>query len=311
MEWFDRWCAGRVSEQIDAVICYENSALHTFRAAKRRGLTTILDAASFQHQWQDAAYDPVEPQSAHARIVAHKNREIDLADHILTVSDLARESYLDAGLSEEQVTSVPMGTDLSKFSPPDSSQAAGPDEPFTFLLVGHADRRKGADILREASRLLYEDDVEHRVQVAGHVDKAIFDGTESTIERLGYLDRGELVRAYRQADVLVLPSRFDSFGRVVVEGMSTGLPALVSERVGAKEVLTDGDSGWVVPAEDPEALADQMQWCVQHSTQVATMRKATAAAAEDYTWKDYRRRVTRVLEQVMEKPKSTGSNTGS
>jgi glycosyltransferase involved in cell wall biosynthesis len=197
-----------------------------------------------------------------------------------------------------------MGANLSDFAPPDPPRPAGSDAPFTFLLVGHADRRKGADVLLEASRLLHDEGGEHRVQVAGEVDESLFEDSGPTIERLGYLGRGALVRAYQQADVLVLPSRFDSFGRVVVEGMATGLPALVSAHVGAKEVVTEGESGWVVPAEDVDALADRMRWCVRHPEEVDAMRENAVAAAADYTWRAYRRRVSRHLESVLAAPSS-------
>lgn len=308
MEWFDRWCAARLPEDVDAVVCYENAAFHTFQAAKRRGITTILDAASFHHEWQDAAYEPLESEAAHDRITKHKDREIALADRVLTVSELARKSYVNAGVAEERVTSVPMGADLSHFSSVDQPQETETGQPFTFLLVGHADRRKGADVLLEASQLLRDEGEEHRVQIAGKVDDDLFADSGPTIDRLGYLGRGELARAYRQADVLVLPSRFDSFGRVVVEGMATGLPALVSEHVGAKEVVTEGKSGWTVPAEDVEALTEQMRWCVRNPDEVAAMREAAVAAAEDYTWAAYRRRVGRHLERVLN---SSSSKNGT
>lgn len=295
--WFDRWCVRRLPGDLDAVVCYENAALHTFRAAKERGVTTILDAASFHHQWQDAVYDPVESPAAHAAINGHKADEIAMADHVLTVSELARESYVEAGVPDDTVTSVPMGAELTDFAPP---PPRGPDgAPLTFLFVGHAGRRKGIDTLLAASRRLRDAGVAHRVQCAGGADEGTFDDAPAPVEHLGYLGRRALVRAMHRADVLVLPSRHDSFGRVVVEGMATGLPALVSEHVGAKEVLREGESGWVVPSEDVQALADRMRWCVANPEAVADMQAAAVAAAQDYTWVAYRERVTGVLENIV------------
>ena len=299
MEWFDRWCARRLPDTLDAVVCYENAALHTFRAARERGATTILDAASFHHQRQDAVYDPVEPDAAHARITAHKDEEIAHADHILTVSELARESYVEAGVPADTVTAVPMGADLSDFSPPEPRRVPS-DSPLTFLFVGHAGRRKGTDTLLAASRALYEEDAAHRVRFAGDAEDDLFADVPPTVARLGYLGREALVRAMQEADVLVLPSRHDSFGRVVVEGMATGLPALVSAHVGAKEVITEGESGWVVSAADADALTDRMRWCVEHPDAVAGMQDAAVATAQDYTWTAYRDRVVRCLGRVLE-----------
>jgi glycosyltransferase involved in cell wall biosynthesis len=191
-----------------------------------------------------------------------------------------------------------MGADLTDFvlpSPPREPDGA----PLSFLFVGHAGRRKGIDTLLAASRRLQDAGVRHHVRCAGGADEGTFDDAPTTVEHLGYLGRQALVQAMHRADVLVLPSRHDSFGRVVVEGMATGLPALVSEHVGAKEVLREGESGWVVPAEDAEVLADRMQWCATHPDAVADMQAAAAAAAQHYTWAAYRERVTDVLENIV------------
>ena len=297
MAWFDRWCARKIPTGIDAVVCYENAALRTFQEAKEHGTTTILDAASVHHQRQDDVYDPAESDEAHARINDRKDREIEQADHILTVSELARESYIAAGVSENKVTAVPMGADLSDFEPP--SPLRTPSEaPLTFLFVGHVGRRKGADVLLAASRLLQTNGVSHCIRFAGEREER-FQDVPDTVEWLGYLSRDELVEAYQHADVLVLPSRHDSFGRVVAEGMATGLPALVSEEVGAKEVLTKEESGWVVSSGNPDTLAAQMCWCVEHPSVVASMQESALEAAQNYTWQAYRRRVGTVIQRIL------------
>jgi glycosyltransferase involved in cell wall biosynthesis len=297
---FDAWSAWQLPDDITAVICYENSARKTFRAAREKGITTILDAASFHHEWQDEFYEPVESVDVHRKINAYKDREIELADHILTVSELARESYADAGVSPERVRSVPMGADLSDFSQ-DGEGRNKQSGPFTFLFAGHAGRLKGVDIFLRASACLVQSGEHHRVQFAGGRDKELFEGSNAPVEQLGYLDHSSLADAFRNADCLVLPSRFDSFGRVVVEAMATGLPVLLSEHVGAKEVITEGETGWVVPAEDTEALAERMRWCIEHPEQVRAMRDACVETAQDYSWAVYRERVTEVLASVVER----------
>lgn len=299
MAWFDRWCAWQLPDDLDAVVCYENAALHTFRAAKEKGITAILDAASVHHAWQDAVYEPVESADAHARINVRKDKEIALADHVLTVSELARESYVAGGVPDEQVTAVPMGADLTDFTPPKPLRASS-DERFTFLFVGHAGRRKGTDTLLSASRRLYEADVTHRIVFAGDGEDGVFDDAPPTVDRLGYLGTDELVLAMHEADVLVLASQHDSFGRVVVEAMATGLPVLLSEHVGAKQVVTEGVNGWVVQADDEKALAEQMRWGVEHPEQVVAMQEPATEAAQDYTWEAYRKRVIDVLASVVE-----------
>ena len=72
--------------------------------------------------------------------------------------------------------------------------------------------------------------------------------------------------------------------------MACGTPVIVSENTGAREAVTEGETGWVVPTDDVDALAEQMKWCVQHPDQVETMRSSVRDDAEDYSWERYHNR---------------------
>ena len=86
---FDKQVASRLAVTgASAVIACEISALDTFRAAKRLGMRTILDAPSVHFVTQDRVSPPSESKRLHAGIVAVKDAEIGLADHILTTSEL-------------------------------------------------------------------------------------------------------------------------------------------------------------------------------------------------------------------------------
>jgi glycosyltransferase involved in cell wall biosynthesis len=76
----------------------------------------------------------------------------------------------------------------------------------------------------------------------------------------GFLNQSEIVAAYVAADALVLPSDYgETWGLVVNEAMASGLPVIVSERVGAAhDLVCDGVTGWVVPFADINALASAM-----------------------------------------------------
>jgi glycosyltransferase involved in cell wall biosynthesis len=297
--WFDKWCSsGLDGLQADAVICYENSALHTFHAAKERGWTTILDAASFHHAWQDRHFDYPESETAHKRITERKDREIELADHILTVSELARESYIEAGVSPDRITSIPVGCDLEQFQSRELSSVQE-NAPCTFLFAGHASARKGVDTLLGAAAQLEEREVPFRLWFAGGTEESLPWDRVPSAERLGYLDQEVLAQRMHAADCLVLPSRHDSFGMVVVEAMAAGCPVIVSDQVGAKQAVTEGESGWVVPAEDADALADRMQWCIDHVDTVRSMADAAREDASAYSWQAYRERVAQHLQSLL------------
>lgn len=294
--WFDCRCAGQLPENLDAVVCYENAALRTFRRAKERGITTILDAASFHHTWQDRFYDHVESDAAHAAITRRKDEEVALADHVLTLSELARRSYLEAGVPPGRVTAVPLGCDLSRFH---EGADPEPDAPFTFVFAGRTNTRKGVDVLLTASRALQRQGFAHQVQLAGPGETPSDWTNADHVTQHGRLPQAELAGLFRRANCLVLPSRHDSFGMVVAEAMAAGLPAIVSDHVGAKEMVRDGENGWVVPAEDTEALRERMRWCIEHPRRVAQMQEAAVGTARRYSWEAYHERIRAVIRDIL------------
>jgi len=300
---FDRWVARGLRRsrriELDAVIACEISALATFRQARRRGIRTLLDAPSIYHAAQDRLHGTTDPPRLHRRIVALKEAEIALADAILTVSELARRTYVEAGVPPEKVHAVPLGADLELFSP-DGERPAGAD--FTFLFSGATIHRKGFDLLLAAFDRVRAGNPAARLRLAGPrgdsahlLDRRGLDG----IDLLGPLPQSELAAELRRADLLVLASRNDSYGMVVAEALASGLPVLVTEMVGAKDLVTEGRTGWIVPVGDVAALAGRMDWCARHPDGVRAMRADCRRAAESATWPAYHQRFVDLLEEIL------------
>ncbi len=302
---FDRWAARRLERSAaEAVIACEISALSTFRAARHRGLRTLLDAPSIHHAAQDRLHGFTEPAALHRRITAVKDAEIELADAVITVSELARESYLEAGLPPERVLAIPLGADTELFSwgAPETTAAGAGTGGFTFVFSGAMIRRKGFDLLLAAFDRVRVAVPDVRLVIAGPGGDAAgalerYDGRG--IERTGPLPQSELARVFRAADCLVLPSRNDSFGMVVVEALASGLPVIASRMVGARDLIAEGVSGWVVPVEDTEALARRMAWCAGNRAAVHAMRPACRRAAEAATWPAYHQRFAAAIESFL------------
>lgn len=297
---FDRWAASGLERSgAAAVIACEISALATFREARRLGLTTLLDAPSLHRATQDRLHGTGDPPRLHRRIAAVKDREIALADHVLTVSELARQTYLEAGVPPEKVHAVDLGADLELFAPatPAEAEEAGRDG-FTFLFAGATIRRKGFDLLLQAFDRVAAAEPGARLRIAGPRGDLghLLDGRPpGPVAFLGPQTQGELAAELRRADLLVLPSRNDSYAMVVPEALASGLPVLISEMVGAKGLVSEGRTGWIVPVEDAGALAERMAWCVRHPDAVRALRPGCRRAAEAATWPAYARRFTGLL----------------
>jgi glycosyltransferase involved in cell wall biosynthesis len=291
-EIFDWFVARELGKQHpDAVVCYETAALRTFRAAKRLGITTVLDAPSFHHTWQDRFSTPVESTQAHQRINRHKDLEIELADFVFTVSDLARQSYLEAGVAEEKVSSIPVGVALEQFLFRVRPASPAKDAPLGFVYVGHLGHRKGTDILRDAVRQLATTNLPFTLSLVGRPDSTIDFSGIPQIRFAGWIPHARLAAELPQHDILILPSRHDSFGMVVAEAMACGLPAIVTENVGARELITPLENGLVIPAGDVSALVKAMEWFSANRSRLPAMAAAARLAAERYDWSRYRRKV--------------------
>ena len=115
----------------------------------------------------------------------------------------------------------------------------------------------------------------------------------------GWRGHRDLPRGLNAADVVVLPSVREQFGQVLVEGMACGLPVIAKDAYGPAEIVDHGETGWLVPPDDEEALADALVDAVNDPGKRA--RKGEAAyreARERYAWPALAEGVAEVYEQV-------------
>lgn len=290
---YARWLR-RQAPAITAVVGYENGALRLFRAARRHGIRTILDAAAVHHVAADLWKDVTQLGRWAHHVHSRKDAELRYADHLLVLSELARQTYVAAGVPPARISVVPLGYDASVFT---AAADAGVAAPLRFVFVGHASHTKGLDLLLQAARRLGVDGGRFRLIVIGDVGIEVPPG----IELRGKLTQRGISAEFAGADCLVLPSRCDAFGLVVVEALGSGLPAIVSEHVGAKDLVTASGAGWVVPSADAAALAERMHWCIENPQAVLEAKARARAAAGAWTWERYRERVAATVLGLLEK----------
>jgi glycosyltransferase involved in cell wall biosynthesis len=118
---------------------------------------------------------------------------------------------------------------------------------FTALWVGQADHRKGLDVALRAVSLARRHVPELRLIVAGVPARSGPDG----VDWLGVVPPDEIVRAYRRADVLLFPTRYEAHPLVVLEAMAAKLPVIVSDAV-PPGMVTDERNGFVIVGHQPE-----------------------------------------------------------
>ena len=297
--WFDAWTARRIQRiKPKLVIAYENSAYHTFAAAKSVGARCVLDAASLHHRTSIDLMGGRRQSAFDVEVNRRKDAETEMADLILTCSPLAADSYLSQGVPASKVHPLLLGAEL-----PDRLQHhRARNGPPRFIFAGVLSRRKSVDLILSAFRRLADEGRAYELEFVGNAnDPTLLEqlhATPGASYRPG-VAQADLYPLMAAADCLLLPSRFDSFGMVVVEAMACGTPAIVSTQTGAKAIIEEvPGSGWIVEPEG-DALHTQLRRLLVDPTQLESARSHAQRAAESYTWQAYRRRATKLLAEAL------------
>jgi glycosyltransferase involved in cell wall biosynthesis len=297
--WFDWWVSRHVQAlKPRAVVGYENSSYYTFMAARSIGAVCILDAPSLHHEQAKHLID-VPSNGYIDEINRRKDREVEMADLLITCSDMARDSYVNAGVAAGKVKSILLGAEL----PVGVARPRESERPVQFIFAGTLSSRKSIDLILDAFA---------RLNIEGHrADLTLVGGTEEGqwltkagqiphVRHCPNVPQAQLYQLFAQADCLLLPSRFDAFGMVVVEAMATGTPAIVSTMTGAREIISMfPDSGWVVEP-TAESIFRCMEDKVMNRQAISTASPYALKAAGHFTWRAYRERVANLIAETVE-----------
>lgn len=123
-------------------------------------------------------------------------------------------------------------------------------------------------------------------------------GLAEVVTFMGPQDQDALVNFYNAAQVVVVPSRYESFGMVALEAMACGAPVIASDVGGLSTLVRDGRTGFLVPYGDPAALADALWPLLEDDALRDAMGAQGVAVAEGYGWPAIAGRVERLYEQL-------------
>jgi glycosyltransferase involved in cell wall biosynthesis len=191
---------------------------------------------------------------------------------IIAMSDAINEELTGYGVPPEKIARIPMGVDPDRFHPePDEARrrelrrdAGWPDRP-TFIFVGAVNRRKRPHLMLEAVALLAQRGVDCQLALAGPAgDEEYVAEMKARAEALGVTPRiiwhgftEDVAPLLRASDVFGLVSGREGMSAAVVEAMSSGLPAIVTDISGMRDLIDDGVQGRIVDP-SPERVADAL-----------------------------------------------------
>jgi glycosyltransferase involved in cell wall biosynthesis len=188
------------------------------------------------------------------------------AARVCAVSRYTRDRIVEAhGLPMTNLDVIPNPIDTERFTPaPNGAQRS---HGRSLLCVGRLDDpRKNLGLLLEAFSRLCGSVPGVTLKLVGPLDRPEWLtgrlaalGITGAVVHLGGVNLERLVRLYQEVDVVVLSSRQEGFGMVLAEAMACGTPVVATRCGGPEDVVRDGETGFLVPCDDPITMANAIE----------------------------------------------------
>jgi D-inositol-3-phosphate glycosyltransferase len=231
------------------------------------------------------------------------------ADRIIVATRDEREHLINLyHTKEKKIKIVPPGVDVAHFYPIPVDEAKEyigmpPDEKM-ILFVGRIEPLKGVDTLIHAIAQMRQADVlskcPHYLYIIGGNPDASGDDINSEMQRLqklcadlelhdlvlflGKRDQDSLRYFYSAAEMVVIPSHYESFGMVALEAMACGTPVIATQVGGLQHLVQDGKTGFTIPNDDPDAMEEKITILICREELKAEFSRNSVAYAQTYSW---------------------------
>lgn len=254
--------------------------------------------------------------------IAGEKRILKRADRII-VATLAEHSQLRFlyKASDRKLIVIPPGVDTSHFYPMAADEAKQfiglRPEDRMVLFVGRIEPLKGVDTLIRAMSCLKVKDMTRPVHLAIIGGEPDADPREMSIEMahlqklcdelclgqmvvfLGKRGQDTLPYYYSAAEVLVMPSLYESFGMVALEAMACGAPVIASEVGGLGFLVQDGETGFTVPDGEPDKLCEKLSLLLGDPCLREAMGRRAAQYALSYDWEKIAKQVVQLYQTLL------------
>ena len=223
------------------------------------------------------------------------------------------------GAPSQKIGVVPCGVNLEHFRVTGKAQARrnlGLDSEKIILFVGRIDPLKGADNLIKALphlchipklKLIIIGGGEHSQREIRQLRKLAYDlEVASSVDFLGLIKHEDLPYFYNAADACVVPSYYESFGLVALESLACGTPVVATDVGNHKNLIRQGDTGYVIKDNDPLRLADRIGLLLLSLESDTRSAQSIRATVDRFSWsniaeaiaKDCRLALTKYLASV-------------
>ncbi len=221
-------------------------------------------------------------------------------DLLYVNSEGYRRAWIERGIPAGRIRILPRGLDTTLFHPsrrdPDFWMKRGiPRGRLVLLYAGRVSKEKDLDVIvqawsklsRENLSLAFVGDGPYLKELRALLPEATF---------TGYLAGLDLARAYASSDIFLFPSTTDTFGNVILEALASGVPCIVSNQGGPKDLIEPGRTGFITHALDAEDFTRHVQQLADDSSLRHAMGIEAHRAVQNRDWSEAARKFWAVSE---------------
>lgn len=300
-----------IKENADMVICYDADSYTCFRYLKKHAphIKRVLDVSIAARPYMKKLFLK-DIEITNDESIKKENlylwqngldrfySEIRDADYFLAASDFVIDSLISCGAKRDRIFKVPYGANTSSKL---EIKEAHKNEPLKIQFVGQTNARKGMPLLLDCISSLPAEKFQLTVtgginEKSPYIAKHLKD---ENIRFTGFVNHDQLQHIYEEAHIFVLPSIAEGMAMVGIEAMSCGLPVICTYSSGLTDLIIDGETGFVIPSDDPAALKEKLEWFANHKDRIKYMGERAREVAREYTWEIYEKNVINAIKTMI------------
>jgi glycosyltransferase involved in cell wall biosynthesis len=195
------------------------------------------------------------------------------------------------GLPREKVHAVGGGVNVDVAGIDDSKRRGN-----RILFIGRDYKRKGGDLVVKAFRILKERMPDAELYVAGPSINPI--AQEDWIEGIFFLGEqsaAQIQTLYNKCDIFCMPSRFEAYGLVFAEALVCGLPCIARNDFAMKEMICEGQNGYLIDGDDIQQLAEKMEAVLTNEQMKRFVRSQREEYIHKYSWESVVKQIADIV----------------
>lgn len=277
------------NEKIDAVYAYEDSALETFKIAKKYNIKCIYELPTGYWRAKNIFLNNIEDKKK----LINKDRELKLADLVIIPSTFVKKTLKKSRIKNKKIIILPYGFPKIKKK---KIQWFGNKRKLKLLYVGSLTNNKGLVYLMNAIKklnILHKNKILTTIVGSGPLERYLKQELPNEIFKKN-LPHNLVLKEMFNNDILIFPSLFEGFGLVISEAMSCGMTVISTNNTALPDIGCENDS-FLISTKSTKEIIDKVNYFLKHPSEIKRIGKNAQNTASKYSWSKYQKKLINII----------------